>query len=136
VPRVTSAGLVLPTFVNQPAQNAKEHLIALSDYIQLKNIFPAWHLQKIVSYSEMVSEMSSYRLTIALSGRVKTFKDFEKAFMERYWVEAAQTEVRYTAEGKKSYVKYLLEHTVKARYLQPSMSPSKFLGAIRGHYGP
>jgi hypothetical protein len=46
---------------------------------------------------------------------VKSCKDFEISFIERYWSDATQTEVhtqiyqgRYTTEGKKNYVDYFM----------------------------
>jgi hypothetical protein len=81
--------------------------------------------------------------SLALSDTVNSFKKFEKAFMEQYWSESPQTEIRvqiyqgrYTAKGKESHVDYILEHAVKAKYLEPSMSLLEFLGAMRGHYAP
>jgi hypothetical protein len=55
-----------------------------------------------------------------------TFKVSEKAFMERSWVEAALAKVPYTAHGNKSYVDYMLEHTVKARNPESRTSSSEF----------
>jgi hypothetical protein len=56
--------LVLSTFANLPIQNEKEHLISLSDYINLKTHSPTL----AVRYRKMVSERFSYRLEHSIDG--------------------------------------------------------------------
>jgi hypothetical protein len=43
---------------------------------------------------------------------------------------------KYGQHGKKGYVDHLMEFAVKAKYLEPQMTSSEFLEAIRNHFSP
>ncbi|PNF15927.1 hypothetical protein B7P43_G07480 [Cryptotermes secundus] len=133
-----SLDLALPIFAGRPEQNAKAHLNALIEFIQIKNVPPPLHLA--VARRSM-NGISVTTWADAIWDQLETFDDFQDAFLGKFWSPQCQAKVRleiyqdrYDPRGGLSYGDHLLKYAVKAKYLEPSMSNFEFLNALKEHY--
>jgi hypothetical protein len=83
--------LAFPIFEGLPEQNAQAHLNALMEFIQIKNIPPPLHLA--------VARRPLNGISVATWGdaiwyHVKTFDDFRKVFLDKFWSLPCQAKVR------------------------------------------
>jgi hypothetical protein len=130
--------LVLPTFEGLPDQNAQAHLNALTAYLAIKNVTPPLHLA--------VARRSLKGILVttwgeAIRDQLKTFEDFRKVFLDKFWSLPCQAKVRlaiyqdkYDLRGTLIDCDHLIKYSVKAKYLDPPMSSFEFLNALKGHY--
>jgi hypothetical protein len=65
----------------------------------------------------------------------------QKCFLTKYWLQQCQVKVRliiyqdkYHLAGGPSYCDHLMKYAVKAKHLDPPMSPCEFLRAMCKHY--
>jgi hypothetical protein len=130
--------LALPTFEGLPEQNAQAHLNALAKFIQVKNIPSPLHL------AVARRSLKGFSVTTwgdAIWDQLKTFGDFQKAFLDKCWGLQCQAKVRlgiyqdrYDPRGELDYCDHLMKYAVKAKYLEPPMSSFEFLNAVKEHY--
>jgi hypothetical protein len=130
--------LILPTFEGLPDQNAQAHLDALVEYVQIKNVPPPLHLA--------VARRSLKGISVTTWGdaiwdQLRTFSDFRRIFLDRFWGLQCQAKVRLQIYQDKhdprktvSYCDHLMKYAVKAKYLEPQMSSFEFLNALKEHY--
>jgi hypothetical protein len=130
--------LALPTFEDLPEQNAQAHVNALIEFLQVKNIPPLLHLA--------VARRSLHGISVitwgdAIWDELKTFEDFRKAFLDKFWSLPRQAKVRlqiyqdkHDPRGAVNYCDHLMTYAVKAKYLEPPMSNFELLNALKEHY--
>jgi hypothetical protein len=83
--------LALPIFENKPDQNARAHLNALGEYLQIKNIPSLYYLaiarRSLKGFSVMTWADANW-------DQMKTFEGFRMAFLEKFWSLSCQAKVR------------------------------------------
>jgi hypothetical protein len=111
---------------------------AVTEFLQIKNIPPLLHLA--------VARRSLRGISVSTWGdaiwdELKTFEDFRKAFLDKFWSLPRQGKVRLQIYQEKhdpreavNYCDHLMTYAVKAKYLEPPMSSFELLNALKEHY--
>jgi hypothetical protein len=130
--------IALPTFKDLPEQNAQDHMNAVIEFLQIKKIPPLLHLAVA---RRSLRGMSVTTWGDAIWDELKTFEDFRKAFLNKFWGLPRQAKVRlqiyqdkHDPRGAVNYYDHLMTYAVKAKYLEPPMPNLELLNALKEHY--
>jgi hypothetical protein len=135
---LSSSELPLPLFDESKENNPVCHIRQLDEFMQFRGIPKA--LQLAVAYRSMDGQMSKQWAETA-SWNLKEYQDFRRAFLRVWWSSSQQSLVKcrlyqgkYNRNSGLSLSAYFMQQATTASYLEPKLTDSEIVEAIRFHY--
>jgi hypothetical protein len=135
---LSSSELPLPQFNEAKGTNPVYHIRQLDEFMQFRGVPKA--LQLAVAYRSTKGQMSKQWAETA-SWNLKDYPEFRREFLKAWWSSSRQSLVKcrlyqgkYHRNSLLSLSAYFLQQATTASYLEPKLSDTEIIEAVRFHY--
>jgi hypothetical protein len=135
---LSSSELPLPQFDEAKDTNPVYHIRQLDEFMRFRGVPKA--LQLAVAHRSMTGQMSR-QWAETVNWNLKDYQEFRREFLNTFWSSARQSLVKcrlyqgkYNRNSGLSPSAYFLQQATIASYLEPRLSETEIVEAVRFHY--